>query len=116
MVPSKEVQMISGTENLKCFTQTHVLGAQVSVYFCGICGTCLYKQLHTPPFDQCFVVQSGTLDEVDGKLGADLEPPDGEGYPELRAAWLPAVEGLPDVQKVQYPEYVDKIGQVPGRA
>jgi len=84
--------MTKGAENLKSHTQDHILGGKLSVYFCGICGTCLYKQLHMSPFDQNFVIQSGTLDEAEGKLGADVEPPDQESFIERRAGWLPPFE------------------------
>ncbi|TVY46420.1 hypothetical protein LOCC1_G003767 [Lachnellula occidentalis] len=99
MVPTSEVHMTKGADNLKCHTQPHILGGKLSVYFCGICGTCLYKQLHMTPFDQNFVIQSGTLDEVEGKLGADVEPPDQESFIECRASWLPAFE-LFDMRKL----------------
>jgi hypothetical protein len=94
MVHKKDVKITQGKSNLRTFTKKHVLGNDLTIYFCDTCSSNVWKNLHAGPTEDLYVIQTGTLNGVDGKLGADVEPPTEEGFPDCRAAWLPKVSNL----------------------
>ena len=77
----------------------------MSVFFCGVCGTTLYKHGGSKRFKKFFVVMWVTLDgeeggvegdmqgEGKGKMGIDIEVPDEEYWKRLRAGWVGPSEG-----------------------
>lgn len=94
MVPKDTLKITQGKEHLKSYTQQHILGSPLTVYFCDTCSSNLWKNLHTDLTENLWVIQTGTLDGANGELGADVEIPDHEGFPADRAKWLPPVQGL----------------------
>jgi Glutathione-dependent formaldehyde-activating enzyme len=98
MVPKEAMRIIKGLKIIKIYTQKHRSSFELSIHSCSICSTTLFKHLHLTPYDANYVVQSGTLDGIYGKLGADIEPPESEGFGECRASWMPAVPGLEATQ------------------
>lgn len=59
-------------------------------FFCGDCGSTLYKQGLAPPMAPFVLVQAGTID------GDDMtkSKPDVEVWTSRRADWIPALPGL----------------------
>ena len=94
MVPKAAVKITQGEGDLKSYTQQHILGKPLTVYFCGTCSSNIWKNLHTEETEDLWVIQTGTLDGENGELGADVEVPAREGFPGDRAKWLPQVPGL----------------------
>lgn len=63
-------------------------GSQITSYFCGDCGSTLWRE--TPTFDGAKVVKAGVLDDA-GSL--DSAKPVLELFTNQRASWLPAMDG-----------------------
>ncbi|EFW99800.1 hypothetical protein CMQ_118 [Grosmannia clavigera kw1407] len=94
MVPKSAVKVTKGEDNIKSYTQQHILNQPLTIYFCGTCSSNIWKNLHNDQTEDLWVIQSGTLDGENGELGADVEVPQTEGFPANRAKWLPKVPGL----------------------
>lgn len=77
----------------KTFAKTADSGATITSYFCGGCGTTLWRE--TPTYGNTKVVKAGTLDEEGALDGA---APALELFAKHRVAWVPAVSGTEQKQ------------------
>lgn len=78
----------------KSHTQKHEDGFSLTVFFCGDCGSTIYKQADADMFENVSLVQSGTLD---GSALDKISRPSSELNVKLRASWLAEVSAA--VQK-----------------
>lgn len=78
--------MTSGTP--KSHTQKHEDGFNLTKFFCGDCGTAIYKHADADMFQDISLVQSGTLD---GSARDKISKPSSELNVKLRASWLAEV-------------------------
>ena len=86
MVPTDKFRITSGSP--KQYSATHENGMQLTVSFCGNCGTALYKEADADAFKGVVIVQAGTLDDLNGLESAQ---PEDELYVKYRASWVPTV-------------------------
>lgn len=96
----KALAVTTGSEHLKTYIQPHESDPtlNITITFCGICATTLYKHGGSVKFEDFYVVQAGTLDaDGEGKKGIDIETPDTEYWTSCRAAWLGEVAGCKQV-------------------
>lgn len=84
--------MTSGTP--KSHTQKHEDGFDLTIFFCGDCGTTIYKQADGDMFENVSLVQSGTLD---GSARDKISKPSSELNVKCRTSWLAEVSNA--VQK-----------------
>ena len=97
LVPNTAFEIVSGANHIKSFEKKHESGMNLSVHFCGNCGTALYKEADADTFKGMKIVQAGTLDGHqmkldDVRLGAEL-------YVKYRAGWLGETEGVAQCQE-----------------
>lgn len=85
--------MTSGSP--KSHTQKHEDGFSLTVFFCGDCGTVVYKQSDAEMFAGISLVQSGTLD---GPAKDKISQPSAELNVKLRASWLAEVSAAAQKQ------------------
>lgn len=94
MFPKSMVKIVQGEQYLRQYTGKHVMGTDVTAYFCSVCSSNLWKALQADMSEGLYVIQTGTLDGPNGQLGADVLPPREEGFKDCRASWLPRVPDL----------------------
>jgi len=85
LIPEDDFHVKSGTP--KTFTTTHEVGIELTVSFCGRCGTNCFKTSNG--FEGLVIVFAGTLD------GGGLEQlkPQAELWNKYRVSWLPELKG-----------------------
>lgn len=81
-VAREKLTVISGAP--KSHTQKHEDGFNLAVFFCGDCGTVIYKQADADMFASISLIQSGTLD---GSAKDKISQPISELNVKLRAPW-----------------------------
>lgn len=91
MVPESKFHFLAGTA--KHYTSKHESGINITVHFCGDCGSPIYKT-GDQNFEGTAIVQVGTLDDPESLKQVR---PQEELYSKYRALWLPSLEGA--VQK-----------------
>ncbi|KAH6604434.1 hypothetical protein Trco_007880 [Trichoderma cornu-damae] len=79
----------------KSYTKRHEDGFNLTVFFCGDCGTAVYKQADAEMFSTLSLVQSGTLD---GSPKDKIGRPVTELNVKLRPSWLVGVEAAAQKQ------------------
>ncbi|KAL7947569.1 Mss4-like protein [Trichoderma barbatum] len=72
----------------KNYTQKHENGFNLTAFFCGDCGTLLYKQADADMFATVSLIQAGTLD---GPAKDKVSQPAAELNVKLRQPWLAGV-------------------------
>lgn len=72
----------------KSLTQKHEDGFNLTVFFCGNCGTVIFKQAEADTLAAVSLIQSGTLD---GPAKDKISQPSSELNVKLRASWLAEV-------------------------
>ncbi|KAF3392810.1 hypothetical protein F1880_008511 [Penicillium rolfsii] len=82
LLPEGQFKVIAGSA--KHHTQMHESGKQLTVYFCGECGSAIYKTHEL--FPGMVVILAGTLDDPQGLEHAK---PMVELYSKNRVSWLP---------------------------
>lgn len=82
LIPDDKFNIIAGTT--KQHTVTHESGKKLTVYFCGQCGSTIYKTHEL--FPGVVVILTGTLDDTE--KFEELKP-EVELYVKHRASWLP---------------------------
>lgn len=85
-VAREKLTVTSGTP--KSHTQKHEDGFNLTKFFCGDCGTAIYKHADADMFQDISLVQSGTLD---GSARDKISKPSSELNVKLRASWLAEV-------------------------
>ncbi|PTB35038.1 uncharacterized protein TrAFT101_006454 [Trichoderma asperellum] len=85
-VAREKLTVISGAP--KSHTQKHEDGFNLTVFFCGNCGTVIYKKADADMFATISLIQSGTLD---GSAKEKIGKPSSELNVKLRASWLAEV-------------------------
>ncbi|KAL7793743.1 Mss4-like protein [Trichoderma ceciliae] len=79
----------------KSHTQRHENGFNLTVFFCGDCGTIVYKQADLEMFANLSLVQAGTLD---GPAKDKISQPSSELNVSLRVPWLVEVSAAAQKQ------------------
>jgi hypothetical protein len=92
-VPREKLTVTSGSP--KSHTQKHEDGFNLTVFFCGDCGSVVYKQADADMFAPVSLVQSGTLD---GPAKDKIAQPSSELNVKLRASWLTEVSAAAQKQ------------------
>lgn len=92
-VPREKLAVTSGAP--KSHTQKHEDGFSLTVFFCGDCGSTVYKQADGDMFENVSLVQSGTLD---GPALDKISKPSSELNVKLRASWLAEVSAAAQKQ------------------
>ncbi|CEJ60850.1 hypothetical protein PMG11_09406 [Penicillium brasilianum] len=85
LLPDDKFSITSGST--KHHTEMHESGKPLTIYFCGDCGTGIYKTHEL--FPQKVVVLAGTLDEADG---LELAKPEVELWTKYRSSWLTGLD------------------------
>ena len=86
LVPEDKIRVTGGST--KQYTETHENGKKLTVYFCGECGSVIYKQHES--FPGSAVILAGTLDDPEG---LEKSKPQVELYAKHRVSWLPVLAG-----------------------
>ncbi|KAK1962115.1 hypothetical protein LZ32DRAFT_254481 [Colletotrichum eremochloae] len=91
-VADSHLRHIRGKENLKTFTQSKTIatGNDMTNYFCGTCGTLLYRVSSGRP--GLSILRIGTVDDF--RLAETKLKPQVEIFIGTRVAWLAPVEGV----------------------
>ncbi|RFU80197.1 hypothetical protein TARUN_2007 [Trichoderma arundinaceum] len=87
-IPVAQDQLTVTSGSPKSHTQKHEDGFHLTVFFCGDCGTVVYKQSDAEMFANLSLVQSGTLE---GPVKEKISQPSAELNVRLRASWLAEV-------------------------
>lgn len=82
LLPEDKFNVIAGSA--KSYTSTHESGKKLTVYFCGDCGSAIYKTHEL--FPGMVVILAGTLDDPQG---VEQAKPVVELYSKHRVSWLP---------------------------
>lgn len=87
---------LRGQDNLRAFAQAQTVarGTLMTNYFCGTCGTLMYRV--GAAFPGFSILRIGTVDDF-GLMETKLRPRR-EQYVERRAGWLKGVEGAVKVE------------------
>jgi hypothetical protein len=85
-VPPEEFKIIAGTP--KSIAKTADSGKTITSYFCGDCGSTLYRD--TPTFGENKIVKVGILDDPNAFSNAK---PGLELFTSERVSWVTAIEG-----------------------
>jgi hypothetical protein len=96
MVPKDKFRITSGSSSLKSYSKPHESGMDLTIFFCGDCGTVTYKELDADMFQGTVIVQAGTLDDMNALNQAQ---PDEELYIKHRASWLPKIPSAGQMQE-----------------
>ncbi|KAF2099352.1 hypothetical protein NA57DRAFT_74854 [Rhizodiscina lignyota] len=80
----------------KSISKTADTGNEITSYFCGNCGTTLYRD--GASFGTMKVIKAGVMDDADIINGT--AKPDVELYAPLRTAWQPKLDGSADKQSM----------------
>jgi hypothetical protein len=86
VIPSQGFEVTSGKP--KSWKKKADSGESIETFFCGDCGTTMWRE--TPTFGDNKAFKVGVLDTLDGFNDAK---PDLELYAPQRASWVKAVEG-----------------------
>ncbi|KAF7318909.1 GFA domain-containing protein [Mycena chlorophos] len=91
-IDNRHLRHIRGQDNLKTFAQSHTIGSGQTMtnYFCGTCGTLMYRVGAAYPGYS--VLRIGTVDDFE--LHETKLRPRLEQYTERRVRWLKPVDGL----------------------
>ncbi|KAJ5466684.1 hypothetical protein N7539_009413 [Penicillium diatomitis] len=81
LLPHDKLTITSGTP--KQYTETHESGENLTVFFCGDCGSAVYKTHGL--FPEKVVLLAGTLDDADG---LEQAKPQVELFVKHRPSWL----------------------------
>jgi hypothetical protein len=84
LLPEDKFKVIAGSA--KNWTGTHESGKKLTVYFCGDCGTTIYKTHEL--FPGMVVILAGTLDDPQG---LEQAKPMVELFSKHRVSWLPGL-------------------------
>ncbi|WYZ35418.1 hypothetical protein EsH8_X_000065 [Colletotrichum jinshuiense] len=97
-VADTHLRHLRGKENLKTFTQSKTVatGNDVSNYFCGTCGSLLYRV--SSGFPGMSVLRIGTVDDF--QLAETKLKPQAEHFISKRVAWLQPVDGVKQVEQI----------------
>ena len=76
---------------------THENGMPIEAFFCGDCGTPLYKVAHADAFKGAVIVMAGTIDNLGDHM--DVAEPGAELWVKYRAGWLGEVKGAQQLQE-----------------
>lgn len=89
---------LRGQENLKSFGQSTTIatGNNMANYFCGTCGTLLYRVSSGLPGKS--ILRLGTVDDF--KLVENKLKPQVEQFIGTRASWLTPVDGVKQLEKM----------------
>ncbi|KAF9871974.1 histidine acid [Colletotrichum karsti] len=95
-VRDSHLRYLRGKANLKSFTQSATIasGNDMSNYFCGTCGTLLYRV--SSGYPGLSILRLGTIDDfhlVEEKMRPQLEQ-----FIETRVGWLQPVDGMAQVK------------------
>ncbi|KAI0829152.1 Mss4-like protein [Hypoxylon sp. FL0890] len=86
LVPGSRFKLLSGTP--KTFTKVAGSGKEITSYFCGDCGSTLWRE--TPSFGDNKIVKVGVVDDLNALNEAK---PVTELYTKHRASWVPEIPG-----------------------
>ncbi|KAI0433783.1 Mss4-like protein [Xylaria sp. FL1042] len=91
IVKNENLKHLRGRENLKTFSQstTIVSGKNMTNYFCGTCGTLLYRVSERLP--NVSILRLGTVDDFN--LADTKLRPRTEQFIKDRVSWFPGCEG-----------------------
>ncbi|KAE8152343.1 Mss4-like protein [Aspergillus avenaceus] len=88
IIPESNFTLTSGS--LRDCTRPHECGMDLSVFFCGGCGSTIYKKATGDMFKGVIVLLVGTVDNAEG---VEKAVPDREFYVKHRGDWLQPVQG-----------------------
>lgn len=92
IVDAEGFKVTKGTP--KTFAKTADSGKTVTSYFCGDCGTTLWRETET--YGNTKIIKAGTLDDDDVAL--DNAKPVVELFVKHRVSWVPTVSGTEEKQ------------------
>lgn len=87
LIPEQHFRITSGQTTQ--YATAHESGMQLTLFFCGTCGTPLYKVGDREELRGNIIVYAGTLDDLSE---IDRAKPDQELYTKYRVRWLPVIE------------------------
>jgi hypothetical protein len=90
-IDDRYLKHLRGQENLKTFGQSKTIGSgkKMTNYFCGTCGTLMYRVGEA--FPGMSILRIGTVDDF--SLHETKLKPQIEQYTKDRVAWLTGVDG-----------------------
>ncbi len=94
---SDKIQTVKGS--LKTFKKAADSGNEIISYFCGECGTTIYRKTSSAP--GAIVIKTGTIDD---NGAAEEGKPDVEQFVRSRVSWIPAVPGVNQIAGGWVPE------------
>lgn len=84
VLPEDKFSVIAGST--KTYSEIHESGKKLTIYFCGDCGSTIYKTHEL--FPGSVVVLAGTLDDANG---LEQAKPQVELFTKRRPSWLPGL-------------------------
>lgn len=95
VVSDAHLRHVRGRDELKTFAQSTTIrsGGLMTNYFCGQCGTLMYRV--GEKFPGVSILRTGTVDDF--SLAETKLRPQVEQFIENRAAWQRPIEGVPQV-------------------
>ncbi|PLB44218.1 hypothetical protein P170DRAFT_513439 [Aspergillus steynii IBT 23096] len=95
-IPESNLSILSGS--LRDCTRRHECGMNLTVFFCGGCGSAIYKTATQKIFHGKIILLVGTVDE---EQGIEKAAPAREFYVKYRGDWVQPVDGA--VQDQEFP-------------
>ncbi|KAJ5779185.1 hypothetical protein N7457_006905 [Penicillium paradoxum] len=94
--PEEKFSLLSGS--LRECTRRHECGMDITVFFCGNCGSTIYKKATEQTFYGLIILLAGTVDEGEG---VEQAAPEREFWVKHRAKWVQPVVGA--LQDQEFP-------------
>ncbi len=99
-MPTTSFSITSGSTNLKSYSTVHESGLTLKLFFCGSCGSSVYKEApDAEQFQGVVIVFAGLLDKDEGQLGLEDLKVESELWIKHRVGWLKPMEALPQCQE-----------------
>jgi hypothetical protein len=89
-IPKANFKVTSGEP--RKFTKVSDSGRELSSYFCGSCGTTLYRINQHPDMKNLIMFRAPVLDQIE-EFDSEKGTPTAETYCERRPDWLKPIEG-----------------------
>ncbi|WYZ41006.1 hypothetical protein EsH8_IV_001347 [Colletotrichum jinshuiense] len=106
-VADTHLRHLRGKENLKSYTQSRTIasGNDMSNYFCGTCGSLLYRVSSGLP--GVSILRIGTVDDF--RLSETKLKPQVEQFIGTRVDWLEPVDGVKQLKRMATQEDVENL-------
>lgn len=100
VIADSHLTHVRGRDNLRTYSQSHTIlsGSTMTNYFCGTCGTLMYRV--GAAFPGCSILRIGTVDDFN--LHETRLRPRVEQFVKDRVGWFTGVEGAKKVEGSYY--------------